>query len=79
MHYILVRYGELTLKGKNRNVFERQLLKNIKTQLKQFELNIHKDRNRIYIDEVDPSIVEEVRSRLKLIPGIHSFAVMQRL
>ncbi len=75
MHYILVRYGELTLKGKNRNVFERQLLKNIKSQLKEFELSIHKDRNRIYIDEVASEKVEEVRSRLKLIPGIHSFAV----
>lgn len=75
MHYILVRYGELTLKGKNRNVFERQLLKNIKSQLKEFGLTIHKDRNRIYIDEVDSSIVEAVRERLKLIPGIHSFAV----
>ncbi len=75
MHYILVRYGELTLKGKNRNVFERQLLKNIKSQLKQFDLNIHKDRNRIYIDEVEASKVEDVRARLKLIPGIHSFAV----
>lgn len=75
MYYILVRYGELTLKGKNRNVFERQLLKNIKSQLKEFGLTIHKDRNRIYIDEVDSSIVEAVRERLKLIPGIHSFAV----
>lgn len=75
MHYILVRYGELTLKGKNRNVFERQLMKNIKTSLKSLELKIHKDRNRIYIDEVSADKVEEVRNRLKIIPGIHSFAV----
>lgn len=75
MYYILVRYGELTLKGKNRNVFERQLLKNIKSQLKQFNLNIHKDRNRIYIDEVSSEIVNEVKEKLMLIPGIHSFAI----
>lgn len=75
MHYILVRYGELTLKGKNRNVFERQLLKNIKSQLKQYQLSIHKDRNRIYIDDVSCEVVLEVKERLKLIPGIHSFAI----
>lgn len=75
MYYILVRYGELTLKGKNRNVFERQLLKNIKSQLKEYGLTIHKDRNRIYIDEVSEEIVDDVRSYLQIIPGIHSFAV----
>lgn len=75
MYYILVRYGELTLKGKNRNVFERQLLKNIKTSLKSFQLEIHKDRNRIYIDQVEPQLVDEIRVKLKRIPGIHSFAV----
>ncbi len=75
MHNILVRYGELTLKGKNRNVFERQLLKNIKSQLKQYKLSIHKDRNRIYIENVEDQILDEVRSYLRIIPGIHSFAV----
>ena len=34
MKIILVRYGELTLKGKNRSEFERVLYNNIKKQLK---------------------------------------------
>ncbi len=75
MYYILVRYGELTLKGKNRNVFERQLLKNVKSQLKSHDLTIYKDRNRIYIDNVAANKIEDVRRTLKLIPGIHSFAI----
>ncbi len=75
MHYILIRYGELTLKGKNRNVFERQLLKNIKSQLKQYKLKIHKDRNRIYIEEVPSKDVDNIKKCLKLVPGIHSFAI----
>jgi thiamine biosynthesis protein ThiI len=34
--YILCHYGEIALKGKNRNFFEAQLIKNIKSQLELF-------------------------------------------
>ena len=43
MKIILVRYGELTLKGKNRSEFERALYNNIKKQLLDFEINFYKD------------------------------------
>ncbi len=34
--HILIRYGEISLKGKNRNYFEARLIKNIKDQLNAF-------------------------------------------
>jgi len=34
--HILIRYGEISLKGKNRNYFEAQLIKNVKSQLNLF-------------------------------------------
>lgn len=34
--HILCRYGEISLKGKNRNYFEAQLIKNLKSQLEAF-------------------------------------------
>lgn len=75
MKKILIRYGELTLKGKNRSEFERILFNNIQKQLKGLHIDsYHKDRNRIYID-VEDNLVEEVSEILKLIPGIHSFCV----
>ncbi|EKE18975.1 MAG: hypothetical protein ACD_9C00181G0004 [uncultured bacterium] len=36
MNYILCHYGEIALKGKNRNFFEAQLIQNIKDQLNAF-------------------------------------------
>lgn len=75
MQKILIRYGELTLKGKNRSEFERILFNNIQKQLKGLGVSeYHKDRNRIYID-VEEKIIDEVVNRLKIIPGIHSFCL----
>ena len=36
-HVILVRYGEISLKGLNRNYFIDLLVKNIRNTLKRFE------------------------------------------
>lgn len=35
-NYILIHYGEIALKGGNRNFFEKQLIENIKSQLNNF-------------------------------------------
>ncbi len=35
-NHILIRYGEISLKGKNRNYFEARLIKNLKDQLSSF-------------------------------------------
>ena len=35
-NYILIHYGEIALKGKNRNYFESRLIQNIKSQLENF-------------------------------------------
>lgn len=77
MQKILVRYGELTLKGKNRSEFERILFNNIQKQLKGLGVDsYHKDRNRIYID-VNETHLNEVVRKLQIIPGIHSFCLAQ--
>lgn len=45
---IVVRYGEIGLKGRNRRMFEDRLIKNISSQLSQYR--IWKERGRIFID-----------------------------
>lgn len=75
MKVILIRYGELTLKGKNRKEFERQLYNNIKNQLCDFDLTYRKDRNRIYINIEDISKFDEITEILCIVPGIHSFSI----
>ncbi|AIS52723.1 tRNA sulfurtransferase ThiI [Thermoanaerobacter kivui] len=66
---LLIKYGELALKGDNRSFFENKLVKNIKSALKDFkEVKVEKTHGRIYV-ECDGDI-EEVIERLKKIFGI---------
>ena len=37
---ILIRFGEIFLKGKNRGYFEKTLVKNIKESLSRFDLQV---------------------------------------
>lgn len=75
MKVILIRFGELTLKGKNRKEFERILYNNIVSQLRDYDLNFRKDRNRIYIEITDLSKFDEITEVIKIIPGIMSFSI----
>lgn len=66
---LLIKYGELALKGDNRSFFENKLIKNIKHALSDFkEVKVEKTHGRIYV-ECDGDI-EEVIERLKKVFGI---------
>lgn len=66
---LLIKYGELALKGDNRSFFENKLIKNIKHALADFQkIKVEKTHGRIYIEcEGD---IEEVIERLKKVFGI---------
>ncbi|KHO62824.1 thiamine biosynthesis protein ThiI [Thermoanaerobacter sp. YS13] len=66
---LLIKYGELALKGDNRSFFENKLIKNIKHTLSDFkEVNVEKTHGRIYV-ECDGD-TEEVIEKLKKVFGI---------
>lgn len=68
---LIVRYGEISLKGKNRYVFENQLLNNMKAALKGLSpKRIEKTYGRIYVELGEDS--EEVIRRITRVFGIHS-------
>lgn len=72
--YIVVRFGELTTKGKNRKLFTQKLLKNTKEILWEFPLlqyHLQYDRLYIYLNGTDH---EAVNKKLKTVFGIHSFS-----
>lgn len=72
---ILVRYGELTLKGRNRMVFVRRLRKNIKNALHDLtSIKVEAERDRMFVRVDDDSEKEEVLKRLPKVFGIHSFS-----
>ncbi|GAE25834.1 tRNA S(4)U 4-thiouridine synthase [Halalkalibacter wakoensis JCM 9140] len=73
--HILVRFGEIALKGKNRSIFEKQLQQNIKMSLKASpNLKIKRTYGRIVI-ELNGESHEAVVEKLKDIFGIHSFSL----
>ena len=73
--HILVRYGELSTKGKNKKDFIRRLFLNIKNALKNFEeLTYEKGYDRIYImlNGTDPDLVRAIlETELSCIEGRH--------
>lgn len=72
---LLIRYGELSLKGRNRNVFIRQLKKNMKTALHGLEsVEIKAERDRMFLQADDAEDMAEVMERLPKVFGIHSFS-----
>ncbi|MBS5111137.1 MAG: tRNA 4-thiouridine(8) synthase ThiI [Coprobacillus cateniformis] len=73
-NHILVRFGELTTKGKNRKMFIRKLCQNTKEILKpmsQLKYELSFDRMYIILNGEDPKAVAE---KLKTVFGIHSFS-----
>ena len=77
--HILVRFGELTTKGKNRKQFIRKLLKNTKEILHDYsalEYELTYDRLYIYLNEEN---AEEVTDKLKTIFGIHNFSLCYKV
>ena len=73
---ILIKNGELTLKGLNRANFEDALIKNIKRRLKNLgEVSIRKAQSAIYIEPKSEDFdFEEALQRVKLIFGIAAFS-----
>ncbi|EOB2780753.1 tRNA uracil 4-sulfurtransferase ThiI [Enterococcus faecalis] len=70
---IMVRYGELSTKGKNRKTFIMQLAQNVKRALADFPaLKIHADRDRMHI-LLNGEDSEEVIPKLSKVFGIQNF------
>lgn len=71
--YVMVRYGDLTLKGRNRNTFTRLLNKQIIFKLKDLSVKVEAQHDMVYIrlNDVD---VDDVIARLKTVAGISSYS-----
>ncbi len=71
-HIILVRYGEIHLKGLNRPYFERKLIDGIHNALSGFGAKVRREQGRIYILGVSDDRVEEACDNLTRVFGVHS-------
>lgn len=71
---IILREGELVLKGKNRRTFEYALIDSIKRSLKDIDgLKIERNYGRVYIRNSREN-TEEIINRMKNIPGIYNIS-----
>ena len=75
---IMIKYGELTTKKANRNMFIKLLDNNIKKVLKNFDFKIRKDRVRMYI-ECDNKDLNNIVEKLKKIFGIHGIVIAHKV
>ena len=72
---ILVRFGDLTLKGKNQNFFLKSLFKLMKLKMEGLNVEIENQHDRIFIHLNDED-VNKVIERLFLVSGISSYSLV---
>ena len=71
---IIVRIGELFLKGKNRKYFENKLTSALRKKLSDVNCFLSCQRNRYAVSDYDEAIESEIIGRLKTVFGIHSIS-----
>lgn len=78
--HLLVRYGELTLKGANRKMFVNQLRTNVQKSLKPFnDIKIKANRDRMYIELGNTADIDGIIERLSKIFGIYSISPVMKV
>lgn len=76
---VMVRYGELSTKGKNKKAFINRLAQNVKAALHDFpEVRVHGERDRMHLRLKDADS-EEVLKRLEPIFGIQNYSPVMKL
>lgn len=75
---ILIKYGELTTKKKNRGFFIDSLTKSIVNKLNGLDYKITKDLSRMYIEFSDINL-EEILKKINNIFGIHEYLVAYKV
>ena len=71
---ILIRFGEIFLKGKNRGFFEKALLNNIKKSLQSLNVEVVKVPGRFMVQGYLVDDENEIIERLQKVAGIFSFS-----
>ena len=75
---IMVKYGELSTKKANINLFLKQLKNNINIALDGLDVNIQFDKGRMFVNLTKDNF-EEVLDKLKNVFGIHEYTIAYKL
>jgi len=74
---MLVRFGDLMLKGKNIKTFVNKLNYHVKRKFNDLEVKIENRHDCLYLD-FDEEIRSEVEKRINEIPGIYSYSIVYK-
>ena len=75
---ILIKYGELTTKKANRNLFINRIYENMRLALENYDVKISKNRVRMFIEPGNENI-DEIVDIVKNIFGIHSIVIAYKV
>ena len=75
---IMIKYGELSTKKANINLFLKQLKDNVSFALDGLDVNIKFDKGRMFIALTRDNF-DEVSKKLKSVFGIHEYDVTYKL
>ncbi len=76
--FVVIHYGEIAIKGKNRGSFEKLLIRNIKEKLKGASSAFRRESGQISMELAETADIETVRDTMKCIPGIAYFSFVKR-
>ncbi len=76
---IVIRYGEIFLKGKNRGFFEKLLINNIEKKVKKYDCKFSRSRGRYEISEYKLSQESDIVRDLQTVFGIKSVSIAQKI
>lgn len=76
---VLIRYGEIVLKGNNRSKFEKKLVDNIKYALREEDVKITFSQARLYVEPSDPLDLDRIVNKLKKVFGIVSLSLAVKI
>lgn len=76
---ILIRFGEIFLKGKNYMFFENSLFKNIQRRLRGFNLKLTRTEGRFIVENFNLDDKQQIISSIKNIFGVVSISVAREI
>lgn len=71
-HVVLVKVGELHLKGLNRPFFEKRLIRNIKSALSGLNCKVNIAQSRIFVYGIPDDALDDALAKLTRVFGIHA-------
>ena len=76
---IVLRIGEIFLKGKNKSYFDNMLINNLRKSLTGIDYKFRKSQNRYYLEEFKEEDLDTIVDRVTKVFGLHSLSIATKV